>query len=145
MAGKFVLKKNARGKYHFVLKAGNGEIIAQSETYNSNAAARRTSATGPTPLMFVRSGQAPHDKQLVSDSGLWPGLQPSSRRLKKAHRSGDKTSDGAILGLSLNRPRRRTRICRRRWSFPASPSATGSGRLTRLPVLGIQLSSSLAA
>jgi uncharacterized protein YegP (UPF0339 family) len=40
MAGKFVLKKNAAGKYHFVLKAGNGEIIATSETYNSKAAAK---------------------------------------------------------------------------------------------------------
>ena len=40
MAGKFVLKKNLLGKYHFVLKAGNGEIIAQSETYNSKSAAK---------------------------------------------------------------------------------------------------------
>ncbi len=40
MAGKFVLKKSASGKYHFVLKAGNGEIIASSETYNSKAAAK---------------------------------------------------------------------------------------------------------
>jgi uncharacterized protein YegP (UPF0339 family) len=40
MAGKFVLKTNAAGKDHFVLKAGNGEIIATSETYNSKAAAK---------------------------------------------------------------------------------------------------------
>lgn len=40
MAGKFVLKKTAGGKYHFVLKAGNGETIAQSETYNSKASAK---------------------------------------------------------------------------------------------------------
>lgn len=40
MAGKFVLKKSTSGKYHFVLKAGNGEIIASSETYNSKAAAK---------------------------------------------------------------------------------------------------------
>ena len=40
MAGKFVLKKTAAGKYHFVLKAGNGETIATSETYNSKAAAK---------------------------------------------------------------------------------------------------------
>lgn len=32
--GKFVIKKTAAG-YHFVLKAGNGEIIATSETYQS--------------------------------------------------------------------------------------------------------------
>ncbi|MGZ6313169.1 MAG: YegP family protein [Candidatus Limnocylindrales bacterium] len=39
MAGKFVLKKNAKGQYHFSLKAGNGEIIATSETYTSKSAA----------------------------------------------------------------------------------------------------------
>ena len=35
-----VLKKSSAGKYHFVLMAGNGEIIATSETYNSKAAAK---------------------------------------------------------------------------------------------------------
>jgi uncharacterized protein YegP (UPF0339 family) len=39
MPGKFVLTKNERGQYHFVLKAANGETIAQSETYPSRAAA----------------------------------------------------------------------------------------------------------
>jgi len=39
MAGKFVLTKTKNGQYHFVLKAGNGETIAQSETYKSKAAA----------------------------------------------------------------------------------------------------------
>ncbi len=38
MAGKFELKKTASG-YRFNLKAGNGEIIATSETYTSKAAA----------------------------------------------------------------------------------------------------------
>ena len=33
MAGKFVLKKGSSGKYHFNLVAGNGQIIATSETY----------------------------------------------------------------------------------------------------------------
>jgi uncharacterized protein YegP (UPF0339 family) len=40
MAGKFVLMKNARGQYYFVLKASNGETIAQSETYGSKRAAQ---------------------------------------------------------------------------------------------------------
>ena len=39
MAGSFVLQKSANGQYFFVLKAGNGERIAQSETYSSKAAA----------------------------------------------------------------------------------------------------------
>lgn len=40
MPGKFVLSKTKSGQYHFVLKAANGETIAQSETYSSKAAAK---------------------------------------------------------------------------------------------------------
>lgn len=40
MAGKLVLKKGPTGKYRFVLKAGNGEIIATSESYTSKASAK---------------------------------------------------------------------------------------------------------
>jgi uncharacterized protein YegP (UPF0339 family) len=40
MAGKFVIKKKGSGKYHFVLKAANGEIIASSEEYTSKAGAK---------------------------------------------------------------------------------------------------------
>lgn len=39
MAGKFELYTDAGGKYRFRLKAGNGEIIAVSEAYNSKASA----------------------------------------------------------------------------------------------------------
>lgn len=38
--GKFVIRKTDAG-YHFVLKAGNGEIIAQSETYNSKDSCKK--------------------------------------------------------------------------------------------------------
>jgi len=38
MPGEFVLKK-AKGGFHFVLKASNGETIAQSEIYSSKSAA----------------------------------------------------------------------------------------------------------
>jgi hypothetical protein len=40
MAAKFVLTKSNSDKYYFVLKAGKGETIAQSEMYNSKAAAK---------------------------------------------------------------------------------------------------------
>ena len=40
MAGKFELYKDAGGKFRFRLKAGNGEIIASSEAYNSKASAQ---------------------------------------------------------------------------------------------------------
>jgi uncharacterized protein YegP (UPF0339 family) len=40
MAGKFELYADKAGKYRFRLKAGNGEIIATSEAYESKAGAK---------------------------------------------------------------------------------------------------------
>lgn len=39
MAGKFVVKKGSSGKYHFNLVAGNGQIVATSESYESKHSA----------------------------------------------------------------------------------------------------------
>ena len=38
MAGKFEIKKSANGKFHFNLKAGNGQIILSSEMYETKPA-----------------------------------------------------------------------------------------------------------
>ncbi len=35
MAAQFEIFKNAKGEFQFRLKAGNGEVIAMSEGYNS--------------------------------------------------------------------------------------------------------------
>ncbi len=39
MAGKFVIKKGSSGKYHFNLVAGNGQVIATSESYERKSSA----------------------------------------------------------------------------------------------------------
>lgn len=39
MAGTFELKTAKSGQFHFNLKAGNGQIIATSELYESKSAA----------------------------------------------------------------------------------------------------------
>ena len=41
MAGKFELYQDASGKYRFRLKAGNGEIVATGEAYESQSAAKK--------------------------------------------------------------------------------------------------------
>jgi uncharacterized protein len=41
MAGKFVLQRSASGKYHFNLHAGNGEIIATSQLYETKSSAEK--------------------------------------------------------------------------------------------------------
>ena len=39
MSGKFVLEKGSSGKYHFNLLAGNGQVIATSQNYDSRESA----------------------------------------------------------------------------------------------------------
>lgn len=41
MTGKFVLKRSSNGKFHFNLQAGNGEIIATSQQYETRASAEK--------------------------------------------------------------------------------------------------------
>ena len=48
MAGKFVLKKGSTGKFHFKLVAGNGQVIATSEAYESKSAALNGIKSVPT-------------------------------------------------------------------------------------------------
>ena len=38
MAGKFEIKQSANGKFHFNLKASNGQVILSSEMYESKSA-----------------------------------------------------------------------------------------------------------
>ena len=40
MAGKFVIGKRSNGDFQFNLKAGNGQVIAVGEAYESKAAAQ---------------------------------------------------------------------------------------------------------
>jgi uncharacterized protein len=40
MAAKFVIQKGSSGQYRFNLKAGNGEIILSSETYQTKQGAK---------------------------------------------------------------------------------------------------------
>ena len=54
MAGKFEITKDKAGKFRFRLKAGNGEIIAVSEAYETKPSAKngiesmKTNAPGAT-------------------------------------------------------------------------------------------------
>jgi uncharacterized protein YegP (UPF0339 family) len=41
MAGKFEIYPDRAGKYRFRLKAGNGEVVASGEAYESKANAKK--------------------------------------------------------------------------------------------------------
>lgn len=94
MAGKFELKTSANGKFHFNLKAGNGQIILSSEMYETRAAAengiesvkknggdearyeRKTSAKGdPYFVLKASNGQEiGRSEMYTSESALENGI-----------------------------------------------------------------------
>lgn len=94
MAGKFELKTAANGKFHFNLKAGNGQIILSSEMYETKAAAqngiasvqknaaeegryeRRKAANGD-PFFVLKAGngeQIGRSETYSSDSAMENGI-----------------------------------------------------------------------
>lgn len=62
MAAKYVISKTTNGKFHFVLKAGNGEVILSSQTYADLAGATQGIASvkenGPQDARFQRLSSA---------------------------------------------------------------------------------------
>jgi uncharacterized protein YegP (UPF0339 family) len=58
MAAKFEIKKGSNGLYRFNLKAGNGEIILSSETYQSKQGAENgissVKANAPNDARYER-------------------------------------------------------------------------------------------
>jgi uncharacterized protein YegP (UPF0339 family) len=94
MAGIFELKRNAAGKFHFNLKAGNGEVILTSEVYEAKDSAengiesvrrnapaderfdRRTSKAGePYFVLTAANGQVIGVSEMyASTSGMENGI-----------------------------------------------------------------------
>jgi len=64
MAGKFEVYKDSKGKHRFRLKAGNGQIIATGEAYESMAACMngidsvRNHATGAPVVDMTAQGMS---------------------------------------------------------------------------------------
>ncbi len=62
MAARYVISKTTNGKFHFVLKAGNGEVILSSQTYADLDGATQGVASvrenGPQDARFQRLSSA---------------------------------------------------------------------------------------
>jgi uncharacterized protein YegP (UPF0339 family) len=58
MAAKYVISKTSNGKFHFVLKAGNGEVILSSQVYadldNAKRGVASVQANGTEDARFQR-------------------------------------------------------------------------------------------
>ncbi len=64
MAGKFVLKTAKNGKFHFSLKASNGQIILSSEMYDT-----RKSAENGIASVKKNAGDEKRIERKVSNKG----------------------------------------------------------------------------
>ena len=64
MSGWYELKKATDGQYHFVLKAGNGEVILTSELYKAKASAENGIAS-----VQKNSGDDAHYEKLTAKNG----------------------------------------------------------------------------
>jgi len=104
MAGKFVVSKGKDGQDYFVLKAGNGEIILQSEGYKSRRACAngiesvrknsqdenrfecRTAKNGKSYFVLkATNGQEVGRSQMYkSDSGCKNGMKSVARNARDA-------------------------------------------------------------
>ena len=71
MAGKFEVYEDKAGKFRFRLKAGNGEIVAVGEAYDTMAAAQEGCAAVllcSVPLT-VRASSRPTTRKFIA---AWP-------------------------------------------------------------------------
>jgi uncharacterized protein YegP (UPF0339 family) len=77
MAGWYVLSKNAKGQFRFVLKAGNAETILQSEQYESRAAAENgiASVQKNSPL------DERYDRKEAKDGSFYFNLKAANHQI----------------------------------------------------------------
>jgi uncharacterized protein YegP (UPF0339 family) len=83
MAGKFVLKKGTSGKFHFNLVAGNGQVIATSETYES----RESALNGIESVKANAPGASVDDQTRASRGGRGAEREGSWGAMARAGRN----------------------------------------------------------
>ena len=74
MAGKFVISKGNDGKSYFVLKAGNGEVILQSQGYSSQSACEN----GIESVRKNSQDDGRFEKKTAKDGRFYFGLNASN-------------------------------------------------------------------
>lgn len=106
MAGKFELKTAKNGKFHFNLKASNGQIILSSEMYETRKAAEngiasvRKNAENEKRYEIKVSNKGEHYFNLKASNGEVIGkseMYQSSRGMKSGMASVMKNAAGASV------------------------------------------------
>lgn len=106
MAAKYVISKTSNGKYHFVLKAGNGEVILSSQIYAELDGAQKGVASvkenGPQEARYQRLNSAKAEPyfNLVAANGQVIGkseMYSSERARDNGIESVKKNAAGAAV------------------------------------------------
>lgn len=77
MAGWYELSKNDNGQFHFVLKAGNGEVVLRSETYETKAAAE----TGIASVQKNSSIDERYDRKDAANGKFYFNLKAANHQI----------------------------------------------------------------
>ncbi len=77
MAGWYELSSNDKGKFSFVLKAGNAEVILRSEQYDSKAAAEN----GIQSVQTNSPQEARYDRKDASDGRCYFNLKAGNHQV----------------------------------------------------------------
>jgi uncharacterized protein len=111
MPGKFELKKSKNNKFHFNLLASNGQIILQSEMYESKASAmngiesvkknsvvdarfNRLNSTKGEPYFVLKAG----NHQVIGQSQMYASEKARDNGIEscKTHAGGAEVSDVTV-------------------------------------------------
>ena len=102
MSGKFVIGKTSNGKFHFVLKAGNGETILQSQMYaaleDAKAGVESVRNNAKMPERFERAVSSKGEPyfRLTATNGQVVGMSEMY--------SSERARDNGIESVAKNAP-----------------------------------------
>ncbi len=102
MAGKFELKVSSNGKYHFNLKAGNGQIILSSEMYESKSAAEN----GIASVSKNAGDDARYERKVSSNGKPYFNLKASNGQVigKSEMYESEASMENGIESVKKNAP-----------------------------------------
>ena len=102
MAGKFELKKSKNDKFYFNLLAGNGQVILQSEMYESKASAQNgiesVKKNAPEDGRYSRLNSGKGEPYFVLKAGNHQVIGNSQMY------AGEKARDNGIESCKTNAP-----------------------------------------
>ena len=102
MAAQFDLKKSSNGKFFFSLKAGNGQVILNSEMYEAKASA----TNGIESVKKNAPEDARYDRLSAKDGSPYFTLKATNGQVigQSQMYSGEKLRDAGIDSCKANGP-----------------------------------------